>query len=128
MKGLKKIELTKRTLSDVLDCIIDISVKDFDASSELAFTEFSNLISLGELIDRLTIVNIKLFNLKNEVMRNQGVSPDSPSVSDEWFRNAAVYDVRLCEERSRIKACIDKKTLAMIRGGAVPIEEYKSYK
>ena len=142
MEEAKKTELNKRTFSDVLDCLVDLSVKEFDNNpGPLTHTVFADLISMGELVDRLSIVNIKLFNLKNEVMQRQnemdwlnaeravktalGLPSEDVLV---WFKEAAVYDVRLCEERSRIKSCIDKKLLAMIDGGKEHNEEYKSYK
>jgi len=120
-------DLNQRTFADVLDCIVDIAVVDFVDDKELSQTAFTTLISMGELVDRLSIVNIKLFNLKNDVMRNQAVSPGDPRVDDSWFKDAAIYDVRLCEERSRIKSCIDKKLLLMIKGGSDLNEEFKSY-
>ncbi len=67
---------------------------------------FEGLISMGELVDRLTIVNIKLYNLKNEVMDNK----------NKTFRAwAAEQDVYLVEERARLKKCIDEKLKAEIK-------------
>jgi hypothetical protein len=82
------------------------------------FNAFQELISLGELVDRLTIVNIKLYNLKNEVMQN---------VDDESFlAKSALFDVALVKERARLKACIDLKINAMIANPSFN-KEVKSY-
>ena len=78
---------------------------------------FRDLMSLGELIDRLAIVNIKLYNLKNEVMKN----------TDTEFRaKASVLDVALVEERAKLKRCIDLKVISMI-GKPQYTQEVKSY-
>jgi hypothetical protein len=67
---------------------------------------FEKLLSMGELIDRLTIVNIKLFNLKNDVMNSD---------SEEFRAKASVTDVELVLERARLKRCIDTKLSALIQ-------------
>jgi hypothetical protein len=61
---------------------------------------------MGELVDRLSIVNFKLFTLKDRVMDNRD---DTDFCS--W---ASVEDVRLVEERARLKRCIDEKLLTTI--------------
>jgi len=92
-------------ISNEIDNIIEESVKNYDGSYKLD-SPFEKILSMGELVDRLSIVNFKLYTLKNEVMRKQ---------DDERFRSwASVEDVRLVEERSRLKKCIDKKLSAMI--------------
>ena len=112
-------EQEKARFSATLNSFIDCCVLSFEDTAELTHTEFSDLLSLGELIDRLTIVNIKLFNLKTEVMNNRD--------DTTFLERAPVYDVRLCEERARIKACIDKKVMLMIKGGTEFNEEVKRY-
>tara|TARA_R110002020_G_scaffold378499_1_gene589486 strand:- start:2210 stop:2557 length:348 start_codon:yes stop_codon:yes gene_type:complete len=91
-------------ISDRVEEVINSSIQSYDGDFELGNT-FEKLISLGEIIDRLSIVNFKLYRLKDEVMEK----PD-----DKEFRSwASEEDVKLVEERSRLKRCIDEKVLAM---------------
>lgn len=84
---------------------IENAIKNYDGSYSLD-NSFEELLSLGEIVDRLSIVNFKLFTLKDEVMRR---TKDNKFLS--W---ASVEDVKLVKERSRLKKCIDEKILAMI--------------
>jgi hypothetical protein len=94
------------SVSENLDRIIIGAIKGYDGS----FTcdcPFSKLLSMGELVDRLSIINFKLYRLKDEVMNRK---------EDEKFRAwASVEDVRLVEERARLKRCIDEKLISTIR-------------
>lgn len=93
-------------LSDNIDSVIQESIKNYDQSYELGNNSFEELISMGELVDRLSIVNFKLYKLKDEVM-------DRPE--DEDFKSwASVEDVKLVRERARLKRCIDEKLLYVI--------------
>tara|TARA_Y100001951_G_C11140087_1_gene183143 strand:- start:135 stop:488 length:354 start_codon:yes stop_codon:yes gene_type:complete len=97
-------------LSDLFDTTIKSQIlMHITVDSNLppvAVDNFEGLISMGELVDRLTIVNIKLYNLKNEVMDSK----------DQTFRSwAAEQDVYLVEERARLKKCIDEKLKAEIK-------------
>jgi len=67
---------------------------------------FEELLSFGELVDRLAIVNFKLYTLKDEVMRRK-----SDTKFCAW---ASVEDVRLVKERARLKRCIDEKLISII--------------
>ena len=71
---------------------------------------FRDVLSLGELIDLLAIVNIKLYKLKDAVIQKNTSSKEHI----DFREKASIADVRLCEERSRLKACIDKKLDHMI--------------
>jgi hypothetical protein len=93
-------------LSESIDKIIEESIKSYDNSYNLGESPFEELISMGELVDRLSIVNFKLYKLKDEVM-------DRPD--DSEFRSwASVEDVKLVRERARLKKCIDEKLIHMI--------------
>ena len=106
-------------ISESVDKTIIEAVKNFDGSYELGESCFRDLLSMGELIDRLSIVNFKLYTLKNEVMKR----PD-----DEKFRAwASVEDVRLVEERARLKKCIDEKMIEYVTQKARFNPETKSY-
>jgi hypothetical protein len=86
--------------------IIVKAIENYDGSYQLD-NSFEELISFGEIVDRLSIVNFKLFVLKDEVMKR----PD-----DKKFKAwASVEDVKLVKERSRLKKCIDEKLLAIIK-------------
>ena len=92
-------------MNEIIDKIIKASIDSYDGSYELE-NEFEELLSFGELVDRLSIVNFKLFTLKDEVMKR---SSDAKFCA--W---ASVEDVRLVKERSRLKKCIDKKLISTI--------------
>ena len=51
----------KQSVSDLLDVIIGESSQAFHSYDYKEVNEFEELLSLGELVDRLTIVNIKLY-------------------------------------------------------------------
>lgn len=93
-------------ISDLIDSKISESISLYDGSYELGNNPFEELLSMGELVDRLSIVNFKLYKLKDEVM-------DRPD--DNEFKSwASVEDVKLVRERARLKRCIDSKLLSMI--------------
>jgi len=95
-----------KNLSSLIDRQINESIKSYDNSYVLGESSFEELISMGELVDRLSIVNFKLYKLKDEVM-------DRPDDSDfkSW---ASVEDVKLVCERARLKKCIDEKLIYII--------------
>lgn len=95
-----------KKISDHIDELIINSIKNYDGSL-ICGCSFETLLSFGELVDRLSIVNFKLYNLKDEVMIRQ---------DDADFRAwASVEDVKLVEERARLKKCIDEKLISMIQ-------------
>ena len=80
------------------------AVESYDGSYN-SNDPFKDLISMGELVDRLSIVNFKLYTLKDKVMESE----------DEQFKSwAAVEDVKLVVERARLKKAIDAKLVYMI--------------
>jgi hypothetical protein len=92
-------------ISELIDNHILEAIDKFDGDYSLN-NPFEELISFGELVDRLSVVNFKLFKLKDEVM----MRPD-----DQDFRGwASIEDVKLCKERSRLKRCIDEKLASMM--------------
>lgn len=111
-------------ISDEIDKIINKAIEEFDDSHFLE-SPFEKLISFSELVDRLSIVNFKLYRLKDKVI-------DKTLADDECIR-AAIEDVRLCEERSRLKRCINDKLIAIIKRAmendetADPNPEVKDY-
>jgi hypothetical protein len=92
-------------MKNLVDNIIKEAIQKYDGSYTLN-NPFEEMLSFGELVDRLSIVNFKLFTLKDEVMRR---------TEDNDFKSwASVEDVKLVKERSRLKRCIDEKMVAMI--------------
>lgn len=90
---------------DIIDnTIADYVSRNMDTDLELE-SSFEKLIGMGEIVDRLSIVNIKLFKLKDA----QKMSQDERHLA--WL---AVQDVKLVEERARLKKCIDEKTLTIM--------------
>ena len=93
-------------LSDMIDHQVVETISSYKKDWwETSIGHFEQLISLGELIDRLTIINLKLYELKNQVA----------NASDTNFlAEAATKDIYLVEERARLKKCIDLKIAALI--------------
>lgn len=87
---------------------IDERIREFFATTDVDFwfepSHTLRLLTIGELVDRLTIVNIKLFKLKDyQQSSNDGVG----------LARSAKADVELCRERSNIKNAITEKILDM---------------
>jgi len=120
--------MVTQNLSDIIYSIIEGSIKNYDNSYELGNNSFEELLSMGELVDRLSIVNFKLYKLKDEVM----IRPE-----DNDFKSwASVEDVKLVRERARLKKCIDDKLISIINrinngdktGGFNPeVKKYGNY-
>lgn len=94
-----------KNFSENIDNIIHEAIDNYDGSYQCD-NSFEKLLSMGELVDRLSIVNFKLFTLKDRVMDNRD--------DVEFCSWASVEDVRLVEERARLKRCIDEKLLFII--------------
>tara|TARA_R110002110_G_scaffold207817_2_gene419987 strand:- start:4393 stop:4743 length:351 start_codon:yes stop_codon:yes gene_type:complete len=91
-------------ISENIESTILNSIDNYDQSYTLG-NPFEELMSMGELVDRLAIVNFKLYKLKDEVMLRP---------TDEEFKSwASVEDVKLVMERARLKKCIDEKVISM---------------
>lgn len=95
-----------KNLSDLIEEKIENAIKNYDNSYKLVDNPFEEILSLGELTDRLSIINFKLYKLKDEVMLR---------LEDDQFKSwAAVEDVKLVRERARLKKAIDEKLLSVI--------------
>ena len=81
-------------------------IKEADRTDTSSFEE---ILSFGELVDRLSIVNLKLYNLKDDVARV--MEDGAHQYLGGW---AAEEDVRLVKERARLKKCIDEKLFILI--------------
>lgn len=109
--------MTLEIYSKTIDLIINKAIKN-STTEECIASSFEKILSMGELIDRLTIVNLKLYNLKDEVIKRKE--------DQEFLAQAAIKDIYLVEERSRLKKAIDEKLIAMINNPAFN-PEIKSY-
>lgn len=99
--------ITNTSISDLIDKVINEAIPKYKDSIGMGVDPFEILISMGELVDRLSIVNFKLYKLKDDVMDRQ---------DDETFKAwASVEDVKLVMERARLKKCIDQKLVKMIQ-------------
>lgn len=96
----------KMNISDSIDEVIRKTIENYDGSYVLGDNPFEELLSMGELVDRLSIVNFKLYKLKDEVMNR----PEE----DAFKAWASVEDVKLVRERARLKRCIDEKLISII--------------
>ena len=91
-------------ISKAIEQCINTAIDNFDDSYELG-SPFEETLSFGELVDRLAIVNFKLYTLKNETIRRN---------NDKFRAWSSVEDVNLCRERSRLKNCLNEKLIAEI--------------
>jgi len=110
----------KGSVANAVDLAIDKAIERYDGSWDFEEpSPIDDLISCSELIDRLSIINFKLYNLKNAVMQNQG--------NRAFLARAAVIDVHLCEERSRLKNAINHKLEQVVAGRTAANAEQKDY-
>mgnify|MGYP003631537402 CR=1 FL=1 len=90
--------------SELVEQYVNDAVKNYNGSYNKE-DHLQELIGMGELVDRLSIVNFKLFTLKDKVIQS----------SDASFRAwASVEDIKLVMERSRLKKAIDSKLVHII--------------
>ena len=98
--------MEKLPVIELINLKILETIEKYDFTYNLGDNSFEELISMGELVDRLSIVNFKLYMLKDQVMNRQ---------DDEKFKAwASVEDVKLVMERARLKRCIDEKLITTI--------------
>jgi len=85
------------------------------------------LITLSELIDRLSIVNIKLYNLLEKTTELDG-KKDKTGADVALIVRLSGDNIRLVKQRSQLKLAIDQKINdAIIRGGINVLDEVKNY-
>ena len=92
-------------LSELIEAEIIEAISKYKSHNFVTYASLE-LLSMGELVDRLSIVNYKLYDLKNEVMKRQD--------NESFLAAAAIKDVALVEERARLKRAIDEKIIAMV--------------
>ena len=93
-------------ISNLIDSVIEQSIKNYDNNYQLG-NPFEELIGFGQLVDRLSIINFKLYKLKDEVMLR---------LNDYKFTSWAAHeDIKLVIERARLKKRIDEKLTSTIK-------------
>lgn len=86
------------------------------------------LITFSELIDKLTVINIKLFNLLDTTAALDRKEKKSAEDIETIIRLSG-ENIRLVKQRSNLKSAIDKKLDKAIReGGTGILDEIKNYK
>lgn len=105
-------------VSDLIDKAIVAALENFDGDLNPPANPFEGLVGLGDLVDQLSIINAKLFALKDAVMTRSDTSKwvheSQKTSADEFKVWATTADVALCQKRSQVKNAIDAKVQAMI--------------
>jgi len=77
------------------------------------------MTGLGELIEKLCIANIKLYDACN---KKANIVKDPRSFSKEEIVRVLEIDIELCKTRGRLKSEIDRQMM-----GSDAVEEIKNY-
>ncbi len=82
-------------------------------------TTLEELTSISELVDRLSIENIRLWNLKDEVMALKKELESGPSKEREQeiyklLANKAFADIDIVKKRSLAKRAIDEAIIRLV--------------
>jgi hypothetical protein len=85
------------------------------------------LVTFSELIDKLNVVNIKLFNLLEKTAElDRKVKKTADDVA--LIVQLSGDNIRLAKQRSSLKSAIDKKlNVAIQKGGTEILDEVKNY-
>ena len=85
------------------------------------------LITFSELIDKLMIINIKLYNLMDEITKYSNLEKLSEKEATALLM-LNKDQIRLVKQRSGLKSAIDKKLNVAIKNGDINVlDEIKSY-
>lgn len=80
---------------------------------------------IGELIEKLCIANIKLFNICDKKVH---IAANPGSYSKNEITKVMAADIELCKQRANLKKAIDSAiNSAIISGEASVIDEVKNY-
>jgi hypothetical protein len=83
--------------------------------------------TFSELIDKLTVINIKLFNLLEKTAELDKLEIKTPPDVDMIVKLSG-ENIRLVRQRSALKSAIDKKLNDAIKnGGTDVLDEVKNY-
>jgi ribosome-associated translation inhibitor RaiA len=85
------------------------------------------LITFSELIDKLSVINIKLYNLLEKTAELDKKELKTKDDIDLIVRLSG-ENIRLAKQRSNLKSAIDKKlNEAIKKGGTDILDEVKNY-
>ena len=85
------------------------------------------LITFSELLDKLIITNIKLYNLLDKTAALDKIKNKTQEIKDEIIELSG-ENIRLVKQRSSLKSAIDEKlNLAIKCGKTNIIDEVKKY-
>ena len=100
-------------------------------------TNLEELTTISELIDRLSIENIRLWMLKDDVMAlkkelDKGVTKERELEINKILANKAIADVDIVKKRSTVKRAIDEALVRLVEkvaaGEQVAVsKEHKAY-
>jgi len=95
-----------KSMSDYVNKRITDIVSSWSPTDEPS--EISKLISFGELVDKLSICNLKLFKIKD---LQASIDARESGMAIAYIKQ----DIALCKERSQIKRAIDQKLREIIK-------------
>lgn len=86
-----------------------------------------DIVTFSELLDKLMVINIKLFNLLEKTAELD--KKESKSKDDiDLIVNLSGENIRLVKQRSMLKSAIDEKLNVAIKNGSTDVlDEVKNY-
>lgn len=86
-----------------------------------------DIVTFSELLDKLMVINIKLFNLLEKTAELD--KKESKSKDDiDLIVNLSGENIRLVKQRSMLKSAIDEKFNVAIKNGSTDVlDEVKNY-
>jgi len=86
-----------------------------------------DIVTFSELLDKLMVINIKLFNLLEKTSELDKKEPKSKDDID-LIVNLSGENIRLVKQRSILKSAIDEKLNTAIKNGSTDVlDEVKNY-
>jgi hypothetical protein len=86
-----------------------------------------DIVTFSELLDKLMVINIKLFNLLEKTAELDKKEPKSKDDID-LIVNLSGENIRLVKQRSILKSAIDEKlNIAIKNGNTDVLDEVKNY-
>ena len=86
-----------------------------------------DIVTFSELLDKLMVINIKLFNLLEKTSELDKKEPKSKDDVD-LIVNLSGENIRLVKQRSILKSAIDEKLNTAIKNGSTDVlDEVKNY-
>jgi len=99
-------------ISDEIQKLIESAI----INGDLDLSMVSSCVGFAELIDKLTICNLKLFKVKD---LQADLDPNDTALAYDLIKK----DIALCKERSLLKGAIDMKLLEIVKEKEVVVEQ-----